>query len=78
MGFGASGMVWGSEPLCGVRRAVLQIMGFRGQKCGACPPSLPVRESWNRKARDGGPGWEVFTGMAAEFNHSYIYGCLFF
>ena len=42
--WGSEPVVWGSEPLCGVRRSVLQIMGFGGQKCGAhgrraLPPS---------------------------------------
>ena len=43
VGFGASGVefgaaMWGSEVSFannGVRRSVLQIMGFGGQKCGA-------------------------------------------
>ena len=45
--WGSGPVVWGSELLCGVqgcwcgvRRSVLQIMGFGGQKCGARPPSL--------------------------------------
>ena len=41
VGFGASGVGFGAVDV-GVRRSVLQIMGFGGQKCGDRPPSLSV------------------------------------